>query len=88
MRCAALGHQDPPLPLIPHIIRKILAEQAEVLLVAPMWPRRPWYADLLNLSIFRPWRISDNQISLSQGVLNHPNPPNLQLAVWHLREVS
>lgn len=39
-----------PLPLILRVIRKLLAERAELLLVAPHWPRRPWCADLVSLS--------------------------------------
>ncbi|XP_034282740.1 RNA-binding protein 33-like [Pantherophis guttatus] len=31
----------PPLPLIPRVLRKMLAEKADLLLIAPHWPRRP-----------------------------------------------
>nr|XP_056713104.1 RNA-binding protein 33 [Euleptes europaea] len=31
----------PPLPIIPKVLRKIQMEKANVLLVAPFWPRRP-----------------------------------------------
>lgn len=31
----------PPLPVIPRVIRKLLEERAELLLIAPHWPRRP-----------------------------------------------
>lgn len=39
-----------PLLLIPRVIRKLL----EVLLIAPHWPRCPWFADLVTLSVDRP----------------------------------
>lgn len=41
----------PPLPLILQVIMKIFMEEMEVFLVAPHWPRRTWYADLVSLSI-------------------------------------
>ncbi|XP_058037816.1 uncharacterized protein LOC131197588 [Ahaetulla prasina] len=78
----------PPLPLIPKVIRKLLEEKAELILVAPHWPRRPWFADLKALSVTTPWRIPDNQIALSQGALTHPEPQWLQLTVWRLSGTS
>lgn len=74
----------PPLPLIPAVIRKLLLERAEVVLVAPHWPRRPWFADLVGLSVAKPWRIPPDMVALSQGPVQHPDPQRLQLAVWRL----
>ncbi|KAK9399508.1 hypothetical protein NXF25_012527 [Crotalus adamanteus] len=75
----------PPLPLIPAVIRKLLLEGAELILLVPHWPRRPWFADLVDLSISPPWKIPADRISLSQGQLQHPDPQWLQLAAWHLK---
>ncbi|ETE72882.1 Zinc finger protein, partial [Ophiophagus hannah] len=48
--CArGLLYTFPPLPIIPTVIRKILEEWAELILLAPHWPRRPWFADWQNL---------------------------------------
>lgn len=41
----------PPLPLIPRVIRKLLEEQTELILLAPHWPRCLWFADLMSLSM-------------------------------------
>lgn len=87
LRCRwprTLLYAFPPLPLIPQVIRKIVEEEAEVILVAPFWPRRPWFADLRELSVQPPWRIPDLKISLSQGPLSHPDPAWMQLAGWRL----
>lgn len=46
----ALLYAFPPLPLMPAVVRKILREKAEVIFIAPYWPRRPWFADLVSLS--------------------------------------
>ncbi|KAJ1165465.1 hypothetical protein NDU88_005893 [Pleurodeles waltl] len=37
----------PPIPLIPRVLRKIRQDRAQVILIAPDWPRRVWYSDLL-----------------------------------------
>lgn len=65
----------PPLPLIPVVIRKILMERAEVLLVVPHWARHPWFADLKGLLVAPPWRIP-------------LEPLWFQLTIWHLRGIS
>lgn len=64
----------PPLPMIPRVIRKVLEEKAEVLFLAPHWPRQPWFADLVSLSVSSPCRILQEKIFLSQGALVHPEP--------------
>ncbi|KAK9400751.1 hypothetical protein NXF25_011465 [Crotalus adamanteus] len=87
LRCqwpVQLLYAFPPLPLIPATIRKLILEGAEVILIAPHWPRRPWFADLVDLSISPPWRIPPDRVILSQGKLLHPDPQWLQLAAWHL----
>ncbi|XP_070591368.1 CUE domain-containing protein 1 isoform X2 [Erythrolamprus reginae] len=75
----------PPVNLVPRVVEKILQEKAEVLLIAPYWPRRPWFADLVALSVSPPWRIPDRSVSLSQGNLHHPDPQWLHLTGWHLK---
>ncbi|XP_013919299.1 PREDICTED: uncharacterized protein LOC106546851 [Thamnophis sirtalis] len=62
------------------VIKKILLEGAEMLLVAPHWPRRSWFADLVDLSATKCWCIPQEQISLSQRAIQHPDSQWLQLA--------
>lgn len=38
-----------PILLILKVIRKILLERAEVILLAPHWPQRSWFPDLMTL---------------------------------------
>lgn len=77
-----------PIPLIPRVIRKLLVERAKLILVAPNWPRRPWFADLMELSVVPPWVIPPDQVSLCQGVICYPEPQWLRLTAWHLRGFS
>lgn len=87
LRCLwpqGLLYAFPLTPLKPRVIRKVLETGAEILLIAPHWPRRSWFADLVNLSISLPWQIPPDRISLYQGAIVHPEPQWLQLAIWHL----
>ncbi|XP_073430315.1 sex comb on midleg-like protein 2 isoform X4 [Dendrobates tinctorius] len=46
-----LPYLFPPLPLLPRVIRKIRREKVPAILLAPDWPRRAWYADLVQLVV-------------------------------------
>lgn len=74
-----------PFPLIPKVIRKLLKEQVKILLIAPLWPHRAWYADMVSLFVSPPWTIPQHKVSLSWGVIAHPEPQWLRLTIWHLR---
>ncbi|XP_060541827.1 uncharacterized protein LOC132710188 [Pantherophis guttatus] len=69
---------------VPRVIRKVIQEWAEIILLAPRWPRRHWYADLVSLSVDRPWSIPDDQMILLQGPLRHPDPSWYRLTAWRL----
>ena len=43
------GYAFPPISLIPRVLRKIREDQAWVVLIAPRWPRRNWFLDLIGL---------------------------------------
>lgn len=91
LRCPwppGLLYTFPPLALLPRVIRKIIAEAAEVIPIAPHWPWRPWFSDLVALSMARPWRIPPERVSLSQGAIYHPEPQWLHLTAWPLRGSS
>ncbi|XP_041419427.1 uncharacterized protein LOC121393829 isoform X1 [Xenopus laevis] len=75
----------PPTPLIPHILRKIRAEKADIIAIIPDWPRRSWYPMLRSLVIRSPWRLPQREDILSQGPVRHPNPHVLCLTAWRLR---
>uniref|UniRef100_A0A2D4HVC6 Uncharacterized protein n=1 Tax=Micrurus lemniscatus lemniscatus TaxID=129467 RepID=A0A2D4HVC6_MICLE len=88
LRCQwpkGLLYAFPPLPLILAVIRKTLQQKAEILLVAPYWPRRPWFEDLVSLSVSCLWRIPPERVYLSQSSIQHLEPQWLQLTAWHLR---
>ncbi|XP_070613470.1 uncharacterized protein [Erythrolamprus reginae] len=75
----------PPVCLLHRVVAKIISEEADILLVAPYWPRRPWFANLMGLSILPPWRIPLQRLVLTQGSIVHPDPQWWKLAVWRLK---
>ena len=78
----------PPIPLLPKVLRKIAAEGVSVILVAPDWPRRSWYADLMLLLADAPWPLPAREDLLSQGPIFHPRLRSLRLTAWLLRPPS
>ena len=80
----------PPLPLIAQVLRRIQEGHHSVLLVAPRWPARPWFPDLLRLLQGHPWQLPCRADLLSQadGRIWHPNPGTLCLWVWPLQGPS
>lgn len=85
---SGLLYAFPPFPLISRVLKKLLEEKAELILLAPRWPRRNWYADLVSLSVARPWNIPDDLIALTQGALSHPDPTWYHLTAWRLSGAS
>jgi len=79
----------PPTPLLLKIVNKIRVEQADVILIAPKWPRRPWYQYLLHMSCEIPRLLPQKLSLLSQvledkGTLYHSDPSSLRLVAWRL----
>lgn len=74
----------PPLAIISKVIQKMLEEEAELILIAPHWPRRSWFADLVSLSVAHPWHLPPDKRTLSQGPLLHPEVSWLKLTAWRL----
>lgn len=48
-----------PLAILPRVIKKIKQSNTTTILLAPNWPNRVWYTDLIRLSISKPWRLPD-----------------------------
>ena len=44
----------PPFHLIPAVINKIRLSQCKIVLIAPLWPDRPWFPELLGLLVSPP----------------------------------
>lgn len=80
----------PPFPLIPATLDRVEMMGHQMLLIAPYWPRRPWFRLLLSLLSGTPWQMPQrlDLLSQAQGALWHPDPHRLQLWAWPLRGAS
>ena len=77
----------PPVKILPLVLCKIREERASVILVAPNWPKQPWFPDLRELLAAPPWRIpvSKNLLSHASGEIWHPSPELWSLHAWPLQ---
>ncbi|XP_069600147.1 uncharacterized protein [Ranitomeya imitator] len=80
-----LAYAFPPMSLIPLVIRKIRREQARVILIAPFWPKRPWFSCLQTMCLCDPWILPSDKELLYQGPFFHPQVKGLHLTAWNLR---
>ncbi len=76
----------PPVSLLAQTLCKIREVEEQVLLVAPYWPNRTWFPELMLLATAPPWPIPLRKDLLSQrrGTLWHPRPDVWKLHVWSL----
>ena len=76
----------PPFHLIPAVINKIRLSQCKIVLIAPLWPARPWFPELLGLLVSPPVTLPviPNLLAQLKGRILHRNPGHLQLQAWEL----
>ncbi len=76
----------PPVSLLTQTLCKVREEEEQILLVAPYWPTRTWFPELMLLVTAPPWQIPLRKDLLTQrrGTLWHPRPDLWKLHVWSL----
>jgi hypothetical protein len=74
----------PPIPLIARVLAHMRQFQCQIILIAPRWPRRHWYPQLLELLVANPIVLPVQENLLSQNKIWHPDPENLNLTAWLL----
>ncbi len=76
----------PPVSLLEQTLCKVREEEEQILLVAPYWPTRTWFPELMLLVTAPPWQIPLRKDLLTQrrGTLWHPRPDLWKLHVWSL----
>ena len=80
------GFAFPPIALIPRVLRKIREDRTTVVLIAPWWPRRPWFLELASLLVAPPRFLPDRPDVIRQPLSHtlHKNPTLLHLTAWPL----
>ncbi len=76
----------PPVSLLAQTLCKVREEEEQILLVAPYWPTRTWFPELMLLVTAPPWQIPLRKDLLTQrrGTLWHPRLDLWKLHVWSL----
>ena len=82
-----LGYAFPPFAMIPQVLHKIRESSgAVVTLVAPFWPQKEWFPDLLELLLEPPLLLPERWDLLRQPHIRryHQHLSVLRLHVWRL----
>lgn len=74
----------PPFILILKVIRKIITDEAEGILVVPFWPSQPWYPLFSNLLVTEPVVLQPDINLLSLPNRSHPLWRTLSLVAGRL----
>ena len=81
----------PPIAIIRRVLVKLRSSKnCELTLIAPFWPQREWFPDLLELLSDVPITLSSRIDLLRQPHFHrfHQNLPMLQLTAWRLSSDS
>ena len=81
----------PPIAIIRRVLLKLRSSKnCELTLIAPFWPQRDWFPDLLELLSDVPITLSDRRDLLRQPHFHrfHQNLPMLRLTAWRLSSDS
>ena len=81
----------PPWSIIPRVLAKLRESQGtELTLVAPFWPLRPWFPDLLQLSLAPPVVLPDRPdlLLLPRSRLLYQGLLRLRFHAWRLSGAS
>jgi hypothetical protein len=74
----------PPFSLISRTLQKVRADQAECLMVVPLWPTQCWYPMLMELLIQTPLILPREILSLPHSREKHPLHKKLTLVACRL----
>ncbi len=73
------------IALLPGVLARVRQDEVSLLLVAPFWPVRVWFLDLISLLDGSPCEIPVRRDLLSQAGVYHPRPEMWKLWGWPLR---
>ena len=76
----------PQICLIPKVLQHIEHFRCQIILIAPKWPRRHWYPDLLKFLIACPRKLPlwPDLLQQPKTMISHPKPEVFSLHTWLL----
>ena len=80
----------PPFHLIQAVINKIRISQCKIVLIAPLWPDRPWFPELLGLLVSPPVSlpVMPNLLAQLKGRTLHQNPAIYNFTLGNCQTIS
>ena len=80
-------YAHPPYVLIPQVVRRVLEEQMDLVLVTPCWPAQVWWPLLLSLAVRLPVLLPDTPFALLPP--GYPSsrtlwPQRWRMVAWHI----
>ena len=71
----------PPFSMIGKCLQKLCQDQAEAIIIAPLWPQQLWFPKLLRTLVDRPLVLPSTEhiLSLAHSTIKHPLSPKLKL---------
>ena len=81
-----VAYAFPPTALQPKVVQKLQSQTCRIILIAPGWLTKPWFWDLVEMSLDIPRQLPPTCTLLKQTLNNqyHANPSSLNLHVWYL----
>jgi len=76
------GYANPPWCLVGRVLSKVESDQAQVVLVAPVWRAQSWYPVLLRMLRDYPHLLSPQEAQMQKGGQLRQLEVTPQLAVW------
>ena len=76
----------PPTALLPKVIQKLQSQVCRIILIAPGWPTKPCFWDIVEMALDIPRQLPPIRTLLKQPLNNHyhANPTSLNLHDWYL----
>ena len=74
----------PPFSLICQVLTKIKKDQANTILIKPLWATQGWFPAVLKLIVAAPIIINSSHLQLLGTEQKHPLYPQLKLVAFHL----
>ena len=79
----------PPHQILSKVLAKMRQHSCQLIIIAPLWPKRPWFPDLLEWSIQLPFKLPPLPKLLKQPKMSvfHQMPEYLNLHAWLLKSM-
>jgi len=84
----SLPYCFPPFSVLPAVFSKIEQEEADVVLVAPIWTTQPWFTTMIRLLVCNPVILPRKKYILVHPSREGPHPliPKMRLGMQIVRE--